>query len=90
MCHTFAGNYHDSEKELVGQGLGNIVSGLFGGTAGAGATVRTGVSACSVDYHAVYISDGRLTYQSPFDIRNRIDTCIRFVCQGVLLHKSIF
>lgn len=37
-----AGNFHDSEKELVGQGVGNIVSGAFGGAAGAGATVRTG------------------------------------------------
>ena len=27
---------HDSNKELIGQGLGNLVSGLFGGIAGAG------------------------------------------------------
>lgn len=33
--------YHDSDKELVGQGIGNMVAGLFGGTAGAGATIRT-------------------------------------------------
>jgi len=33
--------YHDSDKELVGQGIGNMVSGLFGGIAGAGATIRT-------------------------------------------------
>jgi SulP family sulfate permease len=33
--------YHDSDKELVGQGIGNIVSGLFGGIGGAGATIRT-------------------------------------------------
>ena len=33
--------YHDSDKELVGQGIGNIVAGLFGGIAGAGATIRT-------------------------------------------------
>lgn len=32
---------HDSKKELFGQGIGNIVSGLLGGLAGAGATVRT-------------------------------------------------
>ena len=30
---------HDSNKELVGQGIGNIVSGLFGGLPGAGATM---------------------------------------------------
>ncbi len=32
---------HDSDKELVGQGLGNAVSGMFGGLPGAGATMRT-------------------------------------------------
>ncbi len=35
---------HDSDKELIGQGLGNIVSGLFGGIAGAGATMGTVVN----------------------------------------------
>jgi len=32
---------HDSNKELIGQGLGNLFSGLFGGIAGAGATMGT-------------------------------------------------
>ncbi|MEO0435465.1 MAG: SulP family inorganic anion transporter [Pseudomonadota bacterium] len=32
---------HDSNKELVGQGVGNAIAGLFGGIAGAGATMRT-------------------------------------------------
>lgn len=35
---------HDSDRELVGQGLGNLLSGLFGGLAGAGATMRTVVN----------------------------------------------
>ncbi|GAB3378907.1 SulP family inorganic anion transporter [Spongiibacter taiwanensis] len=35
---------HDSNRELVGQGLGNTVSGLLGGIAGAGATMRTVVN----------------------------------------------
>jgi len=34
-------NFHDSDKELVGQGLGNLVAGLAGGIPGAGATIRT-------------------------------------------------
>jgi sulfate permease, SulP family len=33
--------FHDSDKELVGQGLGNLVAGIFGGLPGAGATIRT-------------------------------------------------
>jgi SulP family sulfate permease len=33
--------YHDSDKELVGQGIGNLVAGVFGGIPGAGATIRT-------------------------------------------------
>ena len=32
---------HDSNKELIGQGIGNAISGLFGGLPGAGATMRT-------------------------------------------------
>lgn len=35
---------HDSKRELVGQGIGNVVAGLFGGIPGAGATIRTVVN----------------------------------------------
>ena len=35
---------HKSDKELIGQGLGNIMSGLFGGLPGAGATMGTVVN----------------------------------------------
>jgi len=36
--------HHKSDRELFGQGIGNIVSGLFGGLPGAGATMRTVVN----------------------------------------------
>lgn len=36
--------YHDSDRELMGQGIGNLVSGLFGGLPGAGATMGTVVN----------------------------------------------
>lgn len=32
---------HNSNKELIGQGIGNTVTGMFGGIPGAGATMRT-------------------------------------------------
>lgn len=32
---------HDSDRELIGQGIGNMASGLIGGLPGAGATMRT-------------------------------------------------
>lgn len=35
---------HDSNRELIGQGIGNAVAGLFCGIAGAGATMRTVVN----------------------------------------------
>jgi SulP family sulfate permease len=35
---------HNSTKELIGQGLDNLVSGLSGGIAGAGATMGTMVN----------------------------------------------
>ncbi len=36
--------HHNSNKELIGQGIGNMISGLFCGIAGAGATMRTVVN----------------------------------------------
>lgn len=35
---------HDSNKELIGQGIGNTIAGMFCGIAGAGATMRTVVN----------------------------------------------
>lgn len=36
--------HHDSDKELIGQGIGNTFAGIFGGLPGAGATMRTVVN----------------------------------------------
>ena len=36
--------YHKSNRELIGQGIGNTVAGIFGGLPGAGATMRTVVN----------------------------------------------
>ena len=36
--------HHNSNRELVGQGIGNMISGLFCGISGAGATMRTVVN----------------------------------------------
>lgn len=44
VMDNITGNRHRSNKELIGQGIGNIVSGLFGGLASAGATVRSVVN----------------------------------------------
>ncbi len=35
---------HKSNRELIGQGIGNMVAGMFGGLPGAGATMRTVVN----------------------------------------------
>lgn len=35
---------HNSNKELIGQGIGNVAAGMFCGIAGAGATMRTVVN----------------------------------------------
>ncbi len=41
VADTVTRTRHDSRRELIGQGIGNVVAGCFGGLAGAGATVRT-------------------------------------------------
>ena len=38
---------HNSNKELVGQGIGNSIAAVFGGIPGAGATIRTVVNITS-------------------------------------------
>lgn len=54
--------YHESDRELVGQGIGNTMAGLFGGLPGAGATMRTvvnvragGLTPISGSLHAVVL-----------------------------------
>jgi Sulfate permease and related transporters (MFS superfamily) len=41
VVDNVTGTKHQSNKELVGQGMGNMLSGAFGGLPGAGATMRT-------------------------------------------------
>ena len=41
VADNVTGTQHNSDKELIGQGIGNAVAGLFGGLPGAGATMRT-------------------------------------------------
>lgn len=44
IADNVTGTHHKSDKELIGQGIGNMVAGLFGGIPGAGATMRTMVN----------------------------------------------
>ena len=53
---------HNSNRELIGQGVGNMAAGFFGGIPGAGATMRTvvnirtgGVTRLSGVLHAVFL-----------------------------------
>ena len=41
VADSLTGTRHDASRELVGQGIGNMVSGLFGGLPGAGSTTGT-------------------------------------------------
>tara|TARA_R110002072_G_scaffold21902_5_gene77175 strand:+ start:5267 stop:6892 length:1626 start_codon:yes stop_codon:yes gene_type:complete len=44
IADSITRTHHKSDRELFGQGIGNIASGLFGGLPGAGATMRTVVN----------------------------------------------
>jgi len=44
VADSLTRSQHDSDKELIGQGVGNVMSGFFGGLPGAGATMGTVVS----------------------------------------------
>ncbi len=62
VADNMTGTRHNSNKELVGQGIGNSIAGLFGAIPGAGATMRTvvnirsgGVTRISGMTHAVVL-----------------------------------
>lgn len=44
IADSITRTHHRSDRELIGQGIGNTFSGLFGGIPGAGATMRTVVN----------------------------------------------
>lgn len=44
VCDNMTRTQHGSNRELIGQGIGNAVAGLFGGLPGAGATMRSVVN----------------------------------------------
>lgn len=41
VADNITASHHDPEKELIGQGIGNMAAGFLGGLPGAGATMRT-------------------------------------------------
>jgi len=41
IADTITRTHHDSNRELIGQGLGNCIAGAFGGIPGAGSTMLT-------------------------------------------------
>jgi len=59
---SISNDLHNSDQELVGQGIGNMVAGLFGALPGGGATMRTvtnlragGTTPLSGILHALFI-----------------------------------
>jgi len=44
VADTMTETHHNSDKELIGQGIANTVAGFFGALPGAGATMRTAIN----------------------------------------------
>jgi sulfate permease, SulP family len=44
VADTLTETHHNSDKELIGQGIANTVAGFFGALPGAGATMRTAIN----------------------------------------------
>ncbi len=44
IADSITRSHHEPNRELIGQGIGNMVAGLFGAIPGAGATMRTVVN----------------------------------------------
>jgi SulP family sulfate permease len=58
IADVATGTRHDSRRELMGQGCGQVLSGLFGGMAGAGTTAATIVAIKSGGYRWVGTAAG--------------------------------
>ena len=67
VADSLTGMRHDPNRELVGQGIGNMVAGLFGGLPGAGATMGTVINIRAGGRTA---SIGRVMRSSPVGARN--------------------
>ncbi|MGB0564545.1 MAG: SulP family inorganic anion transporter [Spirulinaceae cyanobacterium] len=80
VADNITSTQHDPNQELVGQGIANVISGLFGGLPGAGATMRTvinvhsgGKTSLSGMIHAlvlltIVLGAGPLTAQIPHTV----------------------
>lgn len=44
VADTLTESHHNSDKELIGQGIANTIAGFFGALPGAGATMRTAIN----------------------------------------------
>jgi len=44
VADTMTESHHNSDKELIGQGIANSIAGFFGALPGAGATMRTAIN----------------------------------------------
>ncbi len=44
VADTMTETHHNSDKELIGQGIANTIAGFFGALPGAGATMRTAIN----------------------------------------------
>lgn len=44
VADSLTGTKHQSNKELIGQGIGNMAAALFGGIVSCGATMRTAIN----------------------------------------------
>jgi len=44
VADTLTETHHNSDKELIGQGIANTIAGFFGALPGAGATMRTAIN----------------------------------------------
>ncbi|MEM9537217.1 MAG: SulP family inorganic anion transporter [Cyanobacteria bacterium P01_E01_bin.45] len=81
---------HDSNQELIGQGIGNTLSGLLGGLPGAGATMRTvvnvqagGRTSLSGMFHAVVLASAL------FGARGVVSQIPHAVLAGILIKVGI-
>jgi sulfate permease, SulP family len=70
VCDNMTRTQHKSNRELIGQGIGNAVAGLFGGLPGAGATMRSVVNirTGALVLLAVLLGLGSLAEQIPLAV----------------------
>ncbi len=89
VADVSTGKRHNARRELIGQGVGQILSGLLGGTSGAGSTGATVIAVNSGGRHWVAVATGFTILLLVLLVGSAAAYLPISVLAGIILHVAI-